>query len=177
MRIIFKKRNLSKLVFVCSLVPVVIILYLYLCNIIRWGDTPELGFAFRTATGIKMVAAVRDDGRKAGLQVGDRILKVNGKAFNNITEFRSALNREAGENNTYLVERGRKQFEATITNQPLGFKTAFIRSGFPYLVGLTYVLIAILVFLMKPYHRTTWFFSCLALFLDYTSRSLLRLMN
>lgn len=155
---LIKRKTLSKISFVCALVLISAVAILYLYNIIKWGDTPELGFAFRTATGIKMVAVVREDGRRAGLQVGDRILKVNGKAFNDITEFRSALIREPGENNIYLVERGGRQFEATITNQILGFKRAFIRSGIPYLVGLTYVLIAILVFLMKPYHRTSWVF-------------------
>jgi adenylate cyclase len=168
MTLVHNKKYLSTLLFVCWLVPVFIVFYLYLMNIIRWSELPDLGFAFRTATGIKTVGNLREGGRNAGLQSGDLILTVNGKDFKNISEFRQALNRETGQNNNYLIEREGKKFEVRITNQTLGFKRAFIRSGIPYLVGLTYFLIAILVFLMKPHHRSSWvFLLCSSVFGSY----------
>ncbi len=99
-----------------------------------------------------------EPGRSAGMEIGDRILKVNDKAFTNIKEFRAAMNREMGDRNTYLIERDGKQFEVTVTNTPLGVSGAFIRSGLSYLIGLCYILIGTLVFLMKPHERTSWIF-------------------
>jgi signal transduction histidine kinase len=137
---------------------VIAVASLYLYNIIRWGDDPDLGFYRRTASGIQTVGIVTDIGREAGVQVGDRILKVNGKTFSSNEEFSAARNWERGKKNTYLIERGGKQFEITINNIPMGIKRAFIRSGLIFLVGLCYIFIGTLVFLMKPYKRTSWIF-------------------
>jgi len=66
--------------------------------------------------------------------LGDRILKINEKALKDSKEFQAGRNWKPGEKNMYLFEREGRQFEVTITNTPLGFKKAFIRSGLPYLV-------------------------------------------
>jgi len=152
------RKTLSKISFVCALALILAVVLLYLYNIIKWKDIPDFGFYRRIATDIGVVGVVTDPGRKVGVQVGDRILQVNGKTFTNIKEFRSAVHRTLGDENTYVIEREAKRFEVNIINAPLGFKKAFIKSGLPYLVGLCYVLIGALVFLMKPYRRTSWIF-------------------
>jgi hypothetical protein len=48
------------------MVLILIIAVLSLYNIIKWGDYPELGFAFRSATGVKIVGAVSEVGRRRG---------------------------------------------------------------------------------------------------------------
>jgi hypothetical protein len=152
------RKVVSKIAFVSVLAMATAITGLYLYNIIKWGDYPNFGFGFRTATGIEVVGVVTEHGRRAGMKVGDRILTVNGKVFTNIQEFRSAMQRELGEKNTYLIERAGQRSEVTITNIPLGLKRAFSTSGLPYLVGLCYTLIGALVFLMKPHRRASWIF-------------------
>ncbi len=131
---------------------------LYLYNIIKWADYPDFGYGWRSATGIEIVGLVTEPGRRAGMQVGDRILKVNGKPFSNIDEFRSAMRRNLGETNTYLLEREGQKIEVTIANSPLGFMRSFGKSGFPFVLGLCYALIGALVFLMKPNRRASWIF-------------------
>jgi len=153
-----EKRPLSKMSFICALAVILAVSLLYLYNIIKWGNMPDYGYGFRTATGVRIVGVVMEVGRKAGLAVGDRILKVNGKTIMNYKEMHAVRSKQIGGQNTYLIERDGRQFEAIITNTPLGFKESFRRSGFPYLVGLCYVLIGILVFLMKPHQRTSWTF-------------------
>ena len=153
-----KKKTLSKVIFVFSLAVMIAIASLYLYNIIEWGHMPDSGYGFRTATGIRLVGVVTEVGRNAGMMVGDRILKINGRTFTNYKEVHVIKNTKLGEKNTYLIERDGRQFEVVITNTPLGFKQSFMRSGFPYLVGLCYVLIGALVFLMKPHQRTSWAF-------------------
>ena len=60
-----------------------------------------------------------EHGRKAGLQVGDRILKVNGLEFTILKEYDAAHKKKVGDRNTYLLERSGKRFEANIENIPL----------------------------------------------------------
>jgi serine phosphatase RsbU (regulator of sigma subunit) len=153
-----EKTTLSKICFICALALTLAFSLLFLYNIVQWGNLPDYGYGYRTATGIGVIGVVTEPGRKAGLEVGDRILKVNGKTYRSTREFRAARFKELGEKNTYLVERGERQFETTIINAPLRFTGAFERSGLPYIVGLCYILIGTLVFLMKPHNRPSWIF-------------------
>ena len=166
-----RKRTLSRIAFAFAMVLVLSSLGLYLYNIVKWSDYPDFGYGFRTATGIEFVGVVTELGRKAGMQVGDRILRVNSKNFADIQEFRAAMRRELGEKNTYLLEREGQNIQVTIPNTRLGFKGSFVRSGLPFLVGLCFILIGVLVFLMKPHQRTSWIFflftSNLGLFLTF----------
>lgn len=153
-----KKRVLSTSAFVLTAFLVLVIAGLYMYNIIQWGNYPDFGFGFRTATGINVIGTATEHGRKAGLQIGDRILTVNDKTFESIQEFRSAMNRKLGEETIYLLERKGQLFHVTIANIPIGFKRSFFKSGFLYIMGLCYFLIGTLVFLMKPHERTSWIF-------------------
>lgn len=144
--------------FSCALALLLATLTLYLYNIIAWGKTPDFGFYRRTSTGIRVIGVVMDVGRKSGLEVGDTILRVNEKTFANNREFRAAQKDQVGGENTYLIERGGTRFEITIVNSPMGFATAFVRSGLLWLAGACYILIGTLVFLMKPHRRTSWIF-------------------
>jgi GAF domain-containing protein len=153
-----EKKTLSKIAFRLVLAIIISIAALYLYNIVQWGSYPDFGFGFRTATGADVVGVVTDNGRRAGLEIGDRILEVNGKTFSNIKEFRSHMFRNLGERNTYLIERKGQTSVVTLQNVPIGFKKAFARSGFLYVLGLCYVLIGTLVFLMKPHQKVSWIF-------------------
>ncbi|MBW1822148.1 MAG: GAF domain-containing protein, partial [Deltaproteobacteria bacterium] len=153
-----QKRPFGTIAFAICVALVLTTAGFYLYNIIKWANYPDFGFGFRTATGIEVVGVVTEPGRKAGLQVGDRILEVNGEPFGNIQEFRAHMLRELGEDNTYLLDRKGRTFAITITNHPTGFKQSFSKSGLPFLLGLCYVFIGVLVFLMKPYHRPSWIF-------------------
>jgi len=166
---------LSKTAFIFYLALVIAISVLYLYNIIKWAAYPDFGFGFRSATGIDVVGMVSEQGRKAGIELGDRFLKVNGKTFSNIEKFRAAMNREVGEKNTYLIERNGQRLEITIPVVAKGLKRSFSESGFLYLLGLCYILIGTLVFLMKSHRRTSWIFFIFAttfgLFLAYLRRA------
>ena len=153
-----KKGILSKISFTCALVLTLIIAVIFLYNIIQWGNLPDYGFGYRTAAGISVVGVVTEPGRIAGMEVGDHILEVNGQSFRTMREFRAAQNKGLQEKNSYIIDRNGKRIELTITNSTLRIKGAFSRSGLTYLIGLCYILIGILVFLMKPYQRTTWIF-------------------
>jgi hypothetical protein len=78
-----EKRTLSQNSFVCGIVAILIVAVLYLYNIIKWGSYPEPGFAFRSATGVKVVGVVSEVGRRAGVEIGDSVSMVNSKNFTN----------------------------------------------------------------------------------------------
>ena len=81
-----RKRTYSSIAFACTVTFVLIIGGLYFYNIIRWINYPNFGIGFRTATGIKEIGYVFEHGKKAGLQIGDRIISVNGKDYKNFRE-------------------------------------------------------------------------------------------
>ena len=153
-----KLKLLSMITFIVVLALFIGVAALYFYNIINWGNYPDFGFGFRSATGIRIVGVVSENGKKAGLKIGDRFIEVNGHSFSDIEEFRSHMRRKLGEENAYLIERQGRTFIVTIKNVRSGLIRAFSESGVPYLMGLCYVLIGTLVFLMKPHRRSSWIF-------------------
>lgn len=153
-----KKNTLSSTAFALSVAVALIISALYLYNIFKWANYPDFGYGFRSATGIYVVGVLTENGQRAGMQIGDHIREINSKTFSNIEEFRANMHRELGETNTYLLDRQGRTFAVTIKNIPSGLKRAFRQSGLPYVIGLCYTFIGILVFLMKPHQRPSWIF-------------------
>ena len=158
MKLTEKKHLPSTIAFFVLLAALVVVFAFYFRSIVKWSDYPDFGYSFRSATGLKVMGVVTGHGAQAGLQVGDRILKVNGRDYNTVEELRAVMNRELGEQNAYLLEREGHQFTIVVQNIPSGFLRSFERSGFPFLLGICYALIGTLVFLMKPHHRPSWVF-------------------
>ena len=153
-----RKRYLSRFAFVSLLALVGVLEGLFLYNIVKWGEFPDFGFSFRTATGVDVVGVLTDHGRETELEIGDRILTVNNKPFSTYMELNAAKKWGLNENNTYLIEREGNRFEITIPNIRYGLNKAFNVSGLPFLFGLCYIIIGALVFLMKPHKRASWVF-------------------
>jgi phosphoserine phosphatase RsbU/P len=151
-------KRLSLALFSLVLLFVSTISVIYLSNIYSWKDYPDFGFVFRVGSGIGTVGMANEHGQEAGLHPGDRIISVNGKSVSTLAEFRGAMNRKLGESNTYLLERGGEQISVSVHNEPIGFSTAFSRSGFLWLLGVVYIGIGAIVFLMKRHDRTSWIF-------------------
>ena len=152
------RKKCSSAAFALIVVLVISIVALYFFNIVTWAGCPDFGFVFHTATGIDRIGEVTDHGRRAGLRLGDRLLRLNGKEFASIEEIRSIVHSGIGEENRYLIEREGRRIEIAVTNVPIGFRRSFAKSGLLLLLGLCYVVIGTLVFLMKPHHKTSWIF-------------------
>jgi len=153
-----QRKTYSITVFWFSVFIVAIIAGLFFYNIIGWMNYPNFGIGFRTATGIKTVGVVNEHGEKAGFQVGDHIKEINGHTYKSFKEGRKILNWELGEDNIFLLDRRGRTIAITVKNVPIGFKGAFSVSGWSYLLGICFVAIGILVFLMRPHFRTSWVF-------------------
>jgi len=148
----------SKAAFLLLSSAALFIFGLYFYNIVKWSGYPDFGYRFRTATGASIIGQLTENGRNSGLEIGDRFLAVNGNTFDNILEFRSAMNRVKGEQNTYLLERNDQQVQVVVPNTPIGLKKSFFQSGFLFLLGLCVFSIGIVIFCMKPHARDSWVF-------------------
>jgi class 3 adenylate cyclase len=152
------KKPLSFLFFIILNTILFSIACMYFYNIVGWSDYPDFGYGFHTGTGIHTVGDVTPNGARAGLRVNDEIIEINGHTYTTIEELRQHMRRKLGEENTYLLERAGRRFAVTIENIPTGFKRAFGRSGLSFLLGLCYIFIGVIVFLMKPHKRNSWIF-------------------
>ncbi|MFO8163238.1 MAG: adenylate/guanylate cyclase domain-containing protein [Desulfatiglandales bacterium] len=168
------KKYRSRFAFSLVMLFILIVASLYFYNIVRWANEPEWGFIFRSGSAIDIIGQVGEKGHQAGLQSGDRLVSINGKTFQTLKERRAFRNYGLGEKNTYVIERGSDRFEVTITNTFPGFWKSFKKCGFPYVVGLSYVFIGVLIFLMKPHRHDSWVFlifaTCLGLLMGFLLR-------
>ncbi|MBW1886736.1 MAG: hypothetical protein JRI52_00095, partial [Deltaproteobacteria bacterium] len=153
-----KTKFLSMIGFVSVVAFLSLTSALYLYNIYNWRNYPDFGYGYRVASGFDVLADITEHGRKAGMQLGDRILRVNDKTFSNFQEFRAAMNRALGDKNTFLMKRGDREVLITLSAVPSGLRKAFSTSGLSFVIGFCYFLIGTLVFLMKPHHRNSWTF-------------------
>ena len=82
-----KKHIASSIGFMAITLIFATLIGIYFYNIVLWRLYPDLGFGFRSATGIKVVGVLTDVGEAAGLRLGDQIENINLK----INELNEAL--------------------------------------------------------------------------------------
>lgn len=139
---------------------------LYAVNLARWPDSPDFGWRTMYNSGPNVVAQVFGSGEAAGLRSGDRILAVNGRTYSTFDElfFGNIRREEPGSVNAYTVARAGKTMEIAVPTGRVGFGAVLSRSAPLFLVGLLYILIGALVFLMKPKAEESWLFFCMTCF-------------
>ena len=139
---------------------------LYGANIARWRNSPDFGWRTMYDSGANVVAEVFDAGKAGGLRAGDTILAINGHLYGTFEElfFGSLRTPEPGSINTYTVIRDGTRVDVSVTTGRLGFQTVLRRSGPLFAMGLVYVLIGVLVFLMKPRAAESWLFFVMTCF-------------
>ena len=150
------------------LLAVIVALWiLYALNLARWPDSPDFGWRTMYTSGPNVVSQVFGQGQAAGLRPGDRIVAVNGRAYSTFDElFFGNIRREApGSVNTYTVARDGTTLEVPVPTGRVGFSAVATRSGPLFAVGVLYLLIGALVFLMKPKAEESWVFFCMTCFL------------
>ena len=132
---------------------------LYGFNMVRWRKSPDFGWWAYFTTGPNVVARVTRLGEKEGLRVGDTIQAINGQAYTTFDELYFKIHHDKpGSVNTYTVMRDGKIKKISITTGYLGLRNVMWRSGSIFVLGLVYVLIGVLIFLMKPQAAESWLF-------------------
>jgi phosphoserine phosphatase RsbU/P len=136
------------------------VLSLYGLNILRWPQSPDFGWRTQYNTGPNVVVEVFDTAARAGLRPGDSIVAINGRAYNTFDElfFRNVRLAEPGSVNTHTVLRDGQTVEIKIVTGRLGLGAVLQRSAPLFVLGLGYLMIGVLVFLMKPHAPEGWLF-------------------
>ncbi len=156
------------------LVAIALVLELaFLVNMILWREAPDRGWIAMSDLGPHVVAAVRPLGERAGLRKGDRILSVNGQGFGTNDELRALLDLEIGHSNRYQVERGGERLSIEVATERLGMAQVVLQSGIYWALGMIFLALGVLVFMMKPYGGPSWAFllltGILALMITYAA--------
>jgi len=143
-----------------ALAPTLVVLSLYGLNILRWPQSPDFGWRTQYNTGPNVVVEVFAAAARAGLRPGDRILAINGRAYATFDElyFANVRRDEPGSVNTYTVLRDGQTVEIKIVTGRLGLGAVLQRSAPLFVLGLGYLVIGVLVFLMKPHAPESWLF-------------------
>ncbi|MCG7851745.1 MAG: hypothetical protein MIO92_04410, partial [Methanosarcinaceae archaeon] len=168
--IIFQRILFSVLIFLAVFLQV-----LFFANIVMWRASPNRGWRTIAELGPTIVGVTSPLGEKAGLRVGDKILNLNGKAYETYDEFIKVIDLQIGHANVYTIERDGQMLTISVTNQKLGIKRVIIQSGLFWILGMIFFGIGIVVFLMKPYHEESWAFLTMTLimgiFITYSAPS------
>jgi signal transduction histidine kinase len=155
-----------------------VVAVLVLLNILRWSGDPIFGYFIRATGRTPTVGLVLAQGREAGLEVGDRIVAVNGQPVASLAEIRAIRRSGPGSVNTYAVQRDDRPLDVTIATRPLGLWRALLVFGLPWAVGLVFIGLGVVVFLMKPFDRAAWAFLLFSfvsgVFLMFIYRNVLR---
>jgi adenylate cyclase len=94
--------------------------------------------------------------KKAGLLVGDKIIGVNNEKISTYSQLQQYLNRDPKGENIYEVDRNGQFLTVTAPNEVLGFKNAFFKFGFTWVLGIIFFFIGAVVFFMKPGTNASW---------------------
>lgn len=148
----------QRLLFAGLLAVVLGLEMLFLANVIRWRGAPDVGWIPMPEFGPRAIGFVSAVGEEAGLRRGDRIVSVNGRSYATQDELNALLNFEIGGKTVYELGRAGETLTLTVTTRELGWRRALLQSGLIWILGMTYVGIGILVFLMKPLDRSSWTF-------------------
>ncbi len=123
----------------------------YAVNLVAWRNSPDFGWRAIFESGPTVVGEVMERGRLAGLREGDRIVSINGHTYSTFDELYFKIRRsEPGSVNHYAVLRDGQLLDIRIETGRLGLRAVLERSGPFFGIGLLYVVLGIVVFLMKP---------------------------
>ena len=163
---IFSAKRIFKPHFISAVILVLFVYALYGANIIRWRNSPDFGWRTQYDSGPNVVAQVFGSAKEAGLRVGDTIKAINGKTYSTFDELYFRIrNNEPGSVNTYTVIRDGKTFEFRIPTGRLGLTAVLLRSLPVFIIGLIYIIMGILVFIMKPQALESWIFFVMTFFI------------
>ncbi len=152
--------------FTLGVVIIIGVQALYGVNVVRWRNSPDFGWRTMYDSGPNVVAQVLEIGEAAGLRAGDTILSINGKPYSTFDAlFFKVRNNEPGSVNTYTLQRDGKTIDISITTGRIGFESILFRSVPLFLIGLVYIIIGVLVFLMKPRATESWLFFIMTSFI------------
>jgi serine phosphatase RsbU (regulator of sigma subunit) len=154
---------ISRSVFVCLVLGVLIIGALCTRNAVLWIDKPFAGFLVNERMVVGNVGRYHWSGTTAGLKYPDKILAANGVPLSSRKDIDTVVNATPlGERITYTVEKNGALVEVAVATRRFTFTDFLMTIGLPFLSGVIYLIIGSIVFILKPDTLVSrvFFFAC-----------------
>lgn len=145
---------------------------------VQWVHKPFPGFLINARMVVTWMGPNHWTGVQAGLKFPDKILGVNDLPVSTPGDLYDNISRASiGTPLTYLIERNHQQIQVTIPTMRFTWYDLTIVWGTLLVIGLSFALLGIVVFILKPDTNVSWafqltcFFTCLITLLGFDVES------
>jgi sigma-B regulation protein RsbU (phosphoserine phosphatase) len=136
-------------------------------NALKWVNKPFPGFLLNERMAIAPIGQYNWTGVQAGLKYPDKILTADGRAVSSTGELEEVIiQKPVGTPVSYTVERGGQIVEVRVSSMRFTWVDLLMTFGSTFIAGITYMLIGLVVFSMKPDTKVSWTFLTACLFLS-----------
>ena len=136
-------------------------------NAVRWIDKPFAGFLVNERMVLGNIGEYYWTGTQAGLKYPDKIIAANGKAVHSMRDLDAVIHDVGiGEPIVYSIGRGKNVIEVTVPTMLFSMVDFVVIFGTYLFAGFAYLLIAVVVFVIKPGKNVSWAFLFVGFFLS-----------
>lgn len=164
------KQIVSRLFFCLVLLSIGGISVICTFNALQWVNRPFAGFLLNERMIIGNLGRYHWTGTAEKLRYPDKIVTANGTLVSSMQDLeRTIATVPVGQPISYSVERQGKTIEVVIATMRFTWADLLTTFGITFLVGMTYIFIGTLVFILKPDSTISWtFFGLCSLLGVYT---------
>lgn len=163
LRSLTKRKVLSWVVFFTLIFLICVIGSICFRNAIRWVDKPFPGFLVNPRVVVGYAGQYHWTGVQSGLNFPDKIIKANGKVVSTAQDLEEVVQRNSvGSQIKYLIDRNGKQIDVAVATMRFTATDLLMTFGIFFFLGILYLSIGIVVFVLKPDTAVSWifFFAC-----------------
>ena len=153
------KQIAGRIIFSAIILSSLIIGAICVKNAVEWVDKPFPGFLLNQRVVVGYIGQYYWTGTQAGLRYPDKILKVNDQAISSTKELDGIIhNTKIGYPVKYHVERENRVIEVVVPTMRFTQLDLLMTFGIIFFMGMLYLLIGIVVFVLKPDATISWVF-------------------
>jgi len=147
----------GRLVFFLTIAAVLTATVLSTASAVKWINRPFSGFLLNSRMYLGNTGQYHWTGAVAGLKFPDRILSANGRPIRSMKDLNEVVgNAKIGEAITYTVLRNGREVQVVVPTMAFSLLDyLFIVQSF-LVIGFVYLLLAVVVFLLKPGTSVSW---------------------
>lgn len=160
------RERYSRIAFLGMVMIVLVITAICLINAIKWIDKPFPGFLVNYRLVMQDIGQESWTGKQAGLRYPDKILKADNRIISSVSVLEDVINNTGvGTPINYTIERNNQIVELTIPVMRFTVFDFLLAFGSFLFVGIVYLAIAVVVFILKPDTNVSWahFLLCILL--------------
>ena len=136
-------------------------------NALQWINKPFAGFMMNPRHVIVTTGQYHWTGIQEGIKLLDKILLADDRTIRSMSDLEEVVaNKPVGEPVAYSIERKGEIIKVAIPTMRFTAMDLLLSFGFPFLSGIIYLLIGVIVFILKPDTKVSWAFLLSCVFLS-----------